>query len=68
MQLSRQQKRAMLRRLNDKAKMSVVMDRLELANDKAIKEDNHIANVGKMVYTVLQWLLIGAIACWFVFA
>jgi len=66
MQLSRQQKRAMLRRLNDKAKMSVVMDRLELANEREIAKP--YLKRSNILYTVLQWLLIGAIVSWFVFA
>jgi hypothetical protein len=33
MSLSRQQKRAMFRRLNDNAKMQVVLDRIDNAND-----------------------------------
>ena len=66
MQLSRQQKRAMLRRLNDKAKMTEVMDRIEKASIE-IKDKPYLKR-SKIVYTVLQWLLIGAIVIWFVFA
>jgi len=66
MRLSRQQKRAMLRRLNDKAKMSVVMDRVEKASIEI--QDKRYLKRSKIVYTVLQWLLIGAIISWFVFA
>ena len=66
MRLSRQQKRAMLRRLNDKAKMSVVMDRVEKASIEI--QDKRYLKRSKIVYTVLQWLLIASIISWFVFA
>jgi len=66
MQLTRQQKRAMLRRLNDKAKMTEVMNRLELANEREIAKP--LLKRSKIVYTVLQWLLIASIVSWFVFA
>lgn len=69
MQLSRQQKRAMLRRLNDKAKMTEVMNRIEKANDMAI--DKPYLKRSKVLYTVLQWVLIvliASIVSWFVFA
>jgi hypothetical protein len=66
MQLSRQQKRAMLRRLNDKAKMTKVMNRIEKASNE-IQEKPYLKR-SKIVYTVLQWVLIASIVSWFVFA
>jgi len=66
MQLTRQQKRAMLRRLNDKAKMTEVMNRLELANEREIAKP--LLKRSKVLYTVLQWVLIASIVSWFVFA
>ena len=65
MQLSRQQKRAMLRRLNDKAKMTEVMNRIEKA--QSITDDT-LLNRSKVLYTILQWVLIALIVSWFVFA
>jgi hypothetical protein len=66
MYLSRQQKRAMLRRLNDKAKMTEVMNRIEKASNE-IQEKPYLKR-SKIVYTVLQWFLIALIVSWFVFA
>lgn len=66
MQLSRQQKRAMLRRLNDKAKMTEVMNRIEIASNKAIAKP--YLKRSKVLYTFLQWVLIASIVAWFVFA
>jgi len=66
MHLSRQQKRAMLRRLNDKAKMTEVMNRIEKASNE-IQEKPYLKR-SKIVYTVLQWFLIASIVSWFVFA
>ena len=66
MQLTRQQKRAMLRRLNDKAKMTEVMNRIEKASNKAIAKP--YLKRSKVLYTILQWVLIASIVSWFVFA
>lgn len=66
MQLTRQQKRAMLRRLNDKAKMTEVMNRIEKASND-IQEKPYLKR-SKVLYTVLQWVLIASIVSWFVFA
>lgn len=65
MHLSRQQKRAMLRRLNDKAKMTEVMNRINKA--QSITDDTLLKR-SKVLYTVLQWVLIASIVSWFVFA
>jgi hypothetical protein len=66
MQLSRQQKRAMLRRLNDKAKMTEVMNRIE--KSQSITDDTLLKKRSKVLYTVLQWVLIASIVTWFVFS
>jgi len=66
MQLTRQQKRAMLRRLNDKAKMTDVMNRIEKASNEI--QDKPYLKRSKILYTVLQWVLIASIVSWFVFA
>lgn len=66
MYLTRQQKRAMLRRLNDKAKMTEVMNRIEKASNEI--QDKPYLKRSKVLYTVLQWVLIASIVSWFVFA
>ena len=66
MQLTRQQKRAMLRRLNDKAKMTEVMNRIEKASNEI--QDKPYLKRSKILYTVLQWVLIASIVSWFVFS
>ena len=66
MQLTRQQKRAMLRRLNDKAKMTEVMNRIEKASNEI--QDKPYLKRSKVLYTVLQWVLIASIVSWFVFS
>jgi hypothetical protein len=66
MHLTRQQKRAMLRRLNDRAKMTEVMNRIDKASNE-IQEKPYLKR-SKVIYTVLQWVLIASIVSWFVFA
>ena len=56
----------MLRRLNDKAKMTEVMNRIEKASNE-IQEKPYLKR-SKVLYTVLQWVLIASIVSWFVFA
>jgi hypothetical protein len=65
MSLNRQQKRAMIRRLNDKAKMSEVMEKYE---EHYTKEMGVIKKkkVRSVIFTVLQWLLIASIITYFV--
>lgn len=67
MPLNRQQKRAMIKRLNDKVKMREVMDKYEEYHTKemgVIKKKK----VKRTVFTVLQWLLIASIVAYFVFS
>lgn len=64
MPLNRQQKRAMIKRLNDKVKMSEVMDKYEEHHTKIMKK----AKSKRVIFTVLQWLLIALIISYFVFS
>lgn len=67
MPLNRQQKRAMIRRLNDKVKMREVMGKYE---EHYTKEIGLIKKkkVKRVIFTVLQWLLIASIVVYFVFS
>jgi ATP-dependent Zn protease len=48
MSLSRQQKRAMFRRLNDNAKMQVVLDRIDNVNDNEKLNDFEIKRSNRL--------------------
>lgn len=64
MPLNRQQKRAMIRRLNDKVKMREVMGKYEEHHTNIMKK----AKVKRVIFTVVQWLLIASIVAYFVFS
>jgi hypothetical protein len=71
MSLSRQQKRAMFRRLNDNAKMQVVLDRIdnvndiEKLNDFEIKRSNRLKDMAFALLVFCSGIVMISIVTYF---